>query len=95
MRSTQNKGAYKTINSFIHDKSSSFGLFNESQGHHDQSPSTRQGQDHGYNMLLSEHMSKPGFNATQPRFNYVKDELRRAEVPGPGTYNRFSTQDAK
>ena len=44
-------------------------------------------------MLLSDHLSKPGFNATQPRFNYVKDELRRAEVPGPGSYERFKTQE--
>ena len=54
----------------------------------------RQGQDQGYSMLLSDHMYKPAFNATQPRFNYVKDELKRGEVPGPGTYNaRHNTQE--
>ena len=42
-------------------------------------------------MLLSEHMAKPAFNATQPRFNYVKEEIKRSEVPGPGSYARFNT----
>ena len=85
MKSTANKAGYTTINSM--NEKSSFGLFNENQNPYETGVSTRQGQDAGYNMLLSEHMSKPGFNATQPRFNYLKDELQRSEVPGPGSYN--------
>ena len=55
----------------------------------------RAGQDQGYAALLSEHMSKPGFNSTQPRFNYLKDAVKRQEVPGPGSYQtRFNTQEA-
>ena len=30
--------------------------------------------------------AKPGFNSTQPRFNYFKDQKKQAEVPGPGSY---------
>ena len=84
--------AANTTISSLHDKSS-FGLFNESQARYEAAPGVRTGQDQGYNMLLSEHLGKPGFNATQPRFTYVKDELRRAEVPGPGSYSRFNTQE--
>lgn len=60
---------------------------------HDTGLTMRHGQDPGYNVLLSEHGSKPAFNATQPRFDYHKEELKRAEVPGPGTYVRFNTQE--
>ena len=28
----------------------------------------------------------PSFNSTTPRFNYKKQELAAAEVPGPGSY---------
>ena len=39
-------------------------------------------------------MAKPAFNATQPRFNYIKDEIKRSEVPGPGSYGaRYGTQE--
>ena len=78
-------------------KRDSIGLFNDAQQQmYDTMASTRQGQDPGYSMLLSEHMSKPAFNATQPRFDYLKDELKRSEVPGPGTYNsRFKSQEEK
>ena len=41
----------------------SFGVFNES--HYmamEQPKQTRQGQDPGYNMLLSEHIERPAFN---------------------------------
>jgi hypothetical protein len=40
-----------------------------------------------------EHLNKPGFNVTMPRFNYAKEQLKRAEVPGPGAYTRFNTQE--
>ena len=53
---------------------------------------TRIGQDQGYAMLLQDHFhTKPGFNATSPRFNYAKKNMAMAEVPGPGTYERFRT----
>ena len=42
-------------------------------------------------MLLQDHFQKPGFNATTPRFNYVKKNIEMAEVPGPGSYERFKT----
>lgn len=43
-------------------------------------------------MLMNEN-SKPGFNATVPRFNYTKETIKRAEVPGPGAYTRHGTQE--
>ena len=50
------------------------GLFNEPPaGGLELGTMNRQGQDQGYSMLLSDHMHKPAFNATQPRFDYVKD----------------------
>ena len=84
-----------TIQSNANVDKSAFGLFNESrQAYAETGNSTRQGQDGGYNMLLSEHMTRPGFNMTQPRFNYMKEELKRSEVPGPGSYARFNTVEA-
>ena len=85
------------MQAFGEKKRDSIGLFNDAQQQmYDTMASTRQGQDPGYSMLLSEHMSKPAFNATQPRFDYLKDELKRSEVPGPGTYNsRFKSQEEK
>lgn len=46
-------------------------------------------------MLLHDHFHKPGFNATTPRFNYAKKNLIMAEVPGPGSYERFKTGEGK
>ena len=43
--------------------------------------------------MPTDHQIKPGFNMTQARFNYAKEELKRAEVPGPGAYTRFNTQE--
>ena len=37
--------------------------------------------------------TKPGFNATTPRFNYIKNHIRMAEVPGPGSYDRNKSQE--
>ena len=76
------------------NEKSSFGLFNDSQSPYETGNSNRVGQDQGYSMLLNDHMSRPGFNATQPRFNYNKESLQRAEVPGPGSYARYNTQEA-
>lgn len=53
----------------------------------------RHGADPGYAIPVNEKPSKPGFNATMPRFNYVKEHITRAEIPGPGTYDRKKTQD--
>ena len=89
--------AFSTIQAGVekHDRES-ISLFQGDQKQmYDTVTSTRQGQDPGYSMLLSEHMSKPAFNATQPRFDYLKDEVRRAEVPGPGSYARFKSSDEK
>ena len=46
-------------------------------------------------MLLQDHFHKPGFNATTPRFNYAKKNLVMAEVPGPGSYERYKTVEGK
>ena len=70
---------------------SSFGLFNENQAPYESTTNTRIGQDQGYAMLLKDHFSKPGFNATTARFNYAKQQNEMAEVPGPGAYERFKT----
>lgn len=72
---------------------SSFGLFNESQSPYETGFTQRQGQDPGYAVPMHEMKKKPGFNATQPRFNYFKDHLRMQEVPGPGSYTRNHTQE--
>ena len=61
----------------------------------DISSKSRTGQDQGYNVLLSDHLQKPGFNVTQPRFQYGKDDMKRAEIPGPGSYNRLGTQEGR
>ena len=76
---------------------STFGLYNEKQGNYESTiNNTRIGQDQGYAMLLQDHFhTKPGFNATSPRFNYVKKNMAMAEVPGPGTYERFRTVEGQ
>ena len=38
--------------------------------------------DQGYTDVVF----KPSFNSTQPRFNYMKEQVKRSEVPGPGSY---------
>lgn len=91
MKSSANRAGYTTINSM--NERSSLGLWNEHQNPYETNASNRQGQDVGYSMLLSEHIAKPGFNATQPRFNYLKDDMQRSEVPGPGSYARHNTQE--
>ena len=97
---TTNNNTYlnSTVKSIQHDKSGTFGVFHESQNPYDSTNSSGRavGQDPGYAMLLSEHIEKKqhGFNATQPRFDYIKEEIRRGEFPGPGAYNsRHNTQD--
>lgn len=42
----------------------------------------RTGKDPGYTDVAP----KPSFNSTQPRFNYMKEQVQRSEVPGPGSY---------
>ena len=99
---TTNNNTYlnSTLKSIQNDKQGSFGLFNDSQNPYESTNSSgggarAAGQDPGYAMLLSEHIGSKqhGFNATQPRFDYVKEELRMGEVPGPGAYNRYNTQE--
>ena len=51
----------------------------------------RIGLDPGYKK--PDAVDKPGFNATSPRFNYIKNHIRMAEVPGPGTYDRHKSQE--
>ena len=80
-----------STSNFYNEKALS-SVFNENAVH-ESHLSTRQGTDPGYNMLLSESNKKPGFNVTMPRFNYLKEQLRMAEVPGPGSYARTGTQE--
>ena len=45
--------------------------------------------DQGYTDVVF----KPSFNSTQPRFDYMKEQVKRSEVPGPGSYGtRLNTQ---
>ena len=94
MRSTHKQ--YQTLNTTtIYEQSSNGGnLFNDSYTQHVNDSQFRVGQDQGYAALASDHMAKPGFNSTQPRFNYVKEQVKRSEVPGPGSYNNRLNTDA-
>jgi hypothetical protein len=85
--------AYNTLKSTGNAESSNAWLYDSMTNPYETGKSSiRTGQDHGYTMK-GDFATKPGFNATTPRFNYIKNHIRMAEVPGPGSYDRNKSQE--